>query len=225
MRARADATELGYFDQRSPDEIERSDALRQRLIDRLIELDRACLVPRIDEQYGLASFFLGSLGLPEDVAAIAADYNGYGLPVAVFTMPPFVPPFAGPQRRLSPSATGAERFLQRSATSVSLARVRLGLVGVEHRAEPGLGRRHVEQGGGLGEPGVACSQRRQDPGVLGDRPLGCAGLDDTSPRPAAGGAAGHAIEHRGQGGVAAGSGHEVMELLVELHQFLVRRRV
>jgi hypothetical protein len=96
MRARADATELGYFDQRNPDEIERSDALRQRLIDRLIALDRACLVPKIDEQYGLASFFLGSLGLPEDVAAIAADYNGYGLPVAVFTLPPFAAPFAGP---------------------------------------------------------------------------------------------------------------------------------
>jgi hypothetical protein len=96
MRARADATELGYFDQRSPEEIARSDALRQRLIDRLIELDLACLVPKIDEQYGLASFFLGSLGLPEDVAAIAADYNGYGLPVAVFALPPFAPPFAGP---------------------------------------------------------------------------------------------------------------------------------
>lgn len=96
MRARADATELGYFDQRSPDEITRSDALRQRLIDRLIELDLACLVPKIDEQYGLASFFLGSLGLPEDVAAIAADYNSYGLPVAVFAVPPFAPPFAVP---------------------------------------------------------------------------------------------------------------------------------
>jgi hypothetical protein len=96
MRARADAIELGYFDQRSPDEVIRSDALRQRLIDRLIDLDLACLVPKIDEQYGLASFFLGSLGLPEDVAAIAADYNDYGLPVAVFTLPPSAPPFAGP---------------------------------------------------------------------------------------------------------------------------------
>jgi hypothetical protein len=96
MRARADATELGYFDQRSPDDIARSDALRQRLIDRLIQLDRACLVPRIDAQYGLASLFLSSLHLPEDVAAIAADYNGYGLPVAVFALSPFAPPFAGP---------------------------------------------------------------------------------------------------------------------------------
>jgi hypothetical protein len=36
------------------------------------------------------------LGVPEDVAAIAADYNGYGLPVAVFAVAPFAPPFAGP---------------------------------------------------------------------------------------------------------------------------------
>jgi hypothetical protein len=96
MRARADATELGFFDQRSPDDIARSDALRQQLIDRLIELDLACRVPKIDEQYGLATLFLSSLRLPEDVAAIAADYNGYGLPVAVFAVPPFAPPFAGP---------------------------------------------------------------------------------------------------------------------------------
>ena len=96
MRARADATELGYFDQRTPDEITRSDALRQRLIDRLIELDLACLVPKIDEQYGLASFFLGSLDVPHDVAQIAADYSAYGLPVAVFAMPPFAPPIAAP---------------------------------------------------------------------------------------------------------------------------------
>ena len=96
MRSRADATELGYFDQRSPVEITRSDALRQQLIDRLIDLDLACLVPKIDEQYGLASLFLSSLLLPDDVAAIAADYNDYGLPVAVFAVPPFAPPFDGP---------------------------------------------------------------------------------------------------------------------------------
>jgi hypothetical protein len=96
MRARADATELGYFDQRSPDEINTSDALRQHLIDRLIELDLPCLVPRIDGQYGLASFFLGLLGVPHDVATLAGDYISYGLPVAVFALPPFAPPIAGP---------------------------------------------------------------------------------------------------------------------------------
>jgi hypothetical protein len=96
MRASPDATELGYFDQRTPDEITESDTLRQQLIDRLVELDLGCLVPKIDEQYGLASFFLGSLGLPHDVATIASDYNSYGLPVAVFALPPFTPPLASP---------------------------------------------------------------------------------------------------------------------------------
>jgi hypothetical protein len=96
MRARTDATELGYFDQRSPAEKVKSDALRQHLIDRLVELDLACLVPKLDQQYGLASFFLGTLDLPHDVELTAADYNAYGLPVAVFTLPTFAPPFTTP---------------------------------------------------------------------------------------------------------------------------------
>jgi hypothetical protein len=96
MRSRGDATELGFFDQRSSEEITRSDALRGQLIDRLRALDLACLVPKIDEQYGLASFFLGALDLPSDVADLAAQYNALGLPVAVFTVAPFAPPFVGP---------------------------------------------------------------------------------------------------------------------------------
>ena len=96
MRARPDANELGSFDQRSPAEVAESDALRQHLIDRLIELDQACLVPRIDQQYGLAAFFLGTLAVPHDVAITAADYNALGLPTAVFELPPFAAPFAAP---------------------------------------------------------------------------------------------------------------------------------
>jgi hypothetical protein len=96
MRSRPDARELGYFDQRSPAEQARSDALRQHLIDRLVELDEACLVPRIDQQYGLAAFFLGTLDVPHDVAITAADYNALGLPVAVFELPTFAAPFAAP---------------------------------------------------------------------------------------------------------------------------------
>ena len=96
FRARADAIEVGYFDQRSPAEVTRSEALRQHLIDRLVELDLACLVPRIDQQYGLASFFLGDAPVPHDVAVTASDYNALGLPVAVFTMPTFAPPFDSP---------------------------------------------------------------------------------------------------------------------------------
>lgn len=97
MRARDDAIELGYFDQRSPDEITRSDELRQRLIDRLTEIDAGCLVPKIDEQYGLTAFILGSAGVPPDVAKIAADYGSFGLPVAVFALPPFAPALDAPQ--------------------------------------------------------------------------------------------------------------------------------
>ena len=96
MRDRPDATELGSFDQRSAAEVAESDALRQHLIDRLIELDQACLVPRIDQQYGLAAFFLGTLAVPHDVAITAADYNALGLPAAVFELPPFAAPFAAP---------------------------------------------------------------------------------------------------------------------------------
>ena len=96
FRARADATELGTFDQRSPAEVTEAAALRQHLVDRLVELDLACLVPRIDEQYGLASFFLGDAPVPRDVQLIASDYTALGLPVAVFTLPPFAAPFDAP---------------------------------------------------------------------------------------------------------------------------------
>lgn len=96
MRTRPDATELGSFDQRSPAEVAESNQLRQHLIDRLNELGKACLVPRIDQQYGLTSFFFGGLDVPHDVALAAAGYHELGLPVAVFEMPPFAAPFAGP---------------------------------------------------------------------------------------------------------------------------------
>ena len=100
MRARPDAIELGYFDQRSPGDVAQSDALRQELIDRLTELGYACLVPRIDAQYGLAAFFLGSADLPDlppDVQNLAADYNAFGLPVAAFILPVGSAPLETPQ--------------------------------------------------------------------------------------------------------------------------------
>ena len=96
MRARTDAAELGYFDQRSPVEVTKSDELRQHLIDRLNELDLSCLIPKIDQQYGLASFFLGTLHLPRDVEITASDYTAYGLPTAAFLLPTFAAPFATP---------------------------------------------------------------------------------------------------------------------------------
>lgn len=96
FRARADATELGAFDQRSPAEVTEAVALRQHLIDRLDAAGLSCLVPSIDEQYGLAALFLGEVAVPPDVMAAASDYNELGLPVAVFTLPPFAAPFDAP---------------------------------------------------------------------------------------------------------------------------------
>ncbi len=99
FRAQPEALELGYFDQRSPADIAKSDALRQRLNARLNELDLACMVPTIDAQYGQARFALGRAPVPRDVVETARDYNALGLPVAVFELPtsvaPLPPPDAG----------------------------------------------------------------------------------------------------------------------------------
>jgi hypothetical protein len=96
MRTQTDAIELGYFDQRSPAEVEESNALREHLNDRLRELDLECLVPVLDSQYGQAAFVLGGAPVPQDVADTAGAYNLLGLPVAVFELPPFVAPFQPP---------------------------------------------------------------------------------------------------------------------------------
>ncbi|MCU1392606.1 MAG: hypothetical protein JWM34_1034 [Ilumatobacteraceae bacterium] len=90
--ARSDAVELGEYDVRTPAEQNRSDTLRQQITDRLTALGQACLVPKLDEQYGLASFYLGTAGVPDDVVRDAGDYYDLGLPVAVFDMPTFAPP-------------------------------------------------------------------------------------------------------------------------------------
>jgi len=96
MKARTDVVELGYFDQRSPAEIAQSNALRQHLIDRLNELGKACLVPSIDVQYGLAAFVIGNAPVPPDVAKTAGDYDLLGLPAAVFQLPPGAPAYVAP---------------------------------------------------------------------------------------------------------------------------------
>ncbi len=106
---------------------------------------------------------------------------------------------------------------RRSASSAAVAAATHDL------AEPGLGRRHVEQRGGLGDPRVTSREGRQDAGVLGDGPLLGARLDDTSPHPSAARAARHAVQHRGEGLVAGRGGDELVELGVELHQLVLRR--
>jgi hypothetical protein len=96
MRAQPDALEIGHFDQRSPAEVVESDRLRQRINERLTELDLACLVPVLDSQYGQAAFALGTAPVPPDVLELAGAYNVLGLPVAVFELPPGVEPTPPP---------------------------------------------------------------------------------------------------------------------------------
>ena len=87
FRGRADATELGFYDQRTTIEVATSDDLRSRLVARLEELGLSCLVPTLDTQYGLAPLVIGNAPVPQDVRVLAADYNLLGLPVAVFSVP------------------------------------------------------------------------------------------------------------------------------------------
>ncbi len=87
FRARTDATELGFYDQRSEAEVAESADLRTRLIGRLDEIGLSCLVPTLDTQYGLAPLVIGNAPVPQDVRVLAADYNLLGLPVAVFSVP------------------------------------------------------------------------------------------------------------------------------------------
>lgn len=96
LRARSDAVELGYFDERSTAEIAESDELREQLITRLLEHDLECVVATIDTQYGLAQFVLGTAPVPPDVAEIAYRYGLLGLPVAIFELPRDAPPLQRP---------------------------------------------------------------------------------------------------------------------------------
>lgn len=96
MRSRADAVELGEFDQRSPAEAAESNSLRVQLIAALQSHGLDCSVPLIDAQYGLAQFTLGTVDVPTEVAALASRYGAFGLPVAVFELPPGAPPLVRP---------------------------------------------------------------------------------------------------------------------------------
>jgi hypothetical protein len=96
FRARADATELGHFDQRSATEMAEGSRLLRQLVDRLDALGLSCLAPQLDAQYGLTSFSFSRVPVPPDVARLAYDYAGLGLPVAVFRLPPLAPAIDSP---------------------------------------------------------------------------------------------------------------------------------
>jgi hypothetical protein len=91
FRARADAVELGWFDQRTPAEQERSAQLRAQLEARLAEVGRAELIATIDTQYGIAPLVIGNVGVPQDVKDLAGAYDDLREPIAVFKVPPFSP--------------------------------------------------------------------------------------------------------------------------------------
>jgi hypothetical protein len=91
FRARPDAVELGWYDQRTAAEQERSAQLRAQLEARLAEVGRADLIPTIDTQYGIAPLVIGNVGLPQDVKDLAGAYDELREPIAVFVVPPFSP--------------------------------------------------------------------------------------------------------------------------------------
>ena len=92
FRARADATELGFYDQRTRVEQAAALAMREEMEDRLTELGLADLIPALDTQYGLAPFVIGDAPVPQDFKNLAAAYNELRLPMAMFAVAPGAPP-------------------------------------------------------------------------------------------------------------------------------------
>ena len=88
---RPDAIELGYYDQRTPEEQEESARLRAELEQRLTDIGRADLIAAIDTQYGLAPLVLDIGFVPDDVREIADEYDALREPIAVFVVPPGAP--------------------------------------------------------------------------------------------------------------------------------------
>jgi hypothetical protein len=91
FRARDDAVELGFFDQRTDAEREESAQLRADLERRLSEIGREDLIATMDTQYGLAPLVLVEGLVPPDVKELAEDYDALREPIAVFAVPPFSP--------------------------------------------------------------------------------------------------------------------------------------
>ena len=91
FRARADAVELGFFDQRTDAEREESAQLRAELERRLSEIGREDLIA--DDRHPVrprpARARRGPR--PPDVKELAEDYDALREPIAVFAVPPFSP--------------------------------------------------------------------------------------------------------------------------------------
>lgn len=101
FRADPAATEVGYYDRLSADERAQANEVRAQLEARLTEIGKACLIPTIENQYGLAPLVIGGVDVPPDVRTLASEYNTLGMPVAAFLVPTDEPEYVGEQRGCS----------------------------------------------------------------------------------------------------------------------------
>jgi hypothetical protein len=87
FREDPDATLLGIYDQRTPEEQARSTELRTEIEDRLNEAGLADKVATLDAQYGL-TVMVFDRDVPADVQALVAEYSNLRGPIAIFQVPP-----------------------------------------------------------------------------------------------------------------------------------------
>lgn len=81
---------IARTDPRSADDVARSDALRQDIEAALVDIGRADLVPRLDEQYGVSQVMVELDSSPEASSELMADleeYRDLRLPTAVIIVP------------------------------------------------------------------------------------------------------------------------------------------
>ena len=79
------------FDVRSPAQQARSDELRARLEQALVDAGHADRIPLLDAANGQAILLFANPPLPAEVGDLLQEYVTLRLPTAVFLAPPFVP--------------------------------------------------------------------------------------------------------------------------------------
>ena len=97
FRANPRATELGYYDRLTAAERHHADDLLAALEQRLTEIDKACLIPTIENKFGLAPLVIGGVDVPADVRTLASEYDELGMPVAAFLVSTDEPEYRGDQ--------------------------------------------------------------------------------------------------------------------------------
>ena len=81
---------LARVDMRTDDERAESDRLRTEIETQLVDIGRADLVERLDEQYGVSQVE-AEPGLPDDLVSLVATYRALRLPAAVVLVPRSAP--------------------------------------------------------------------------------------------------------------------------------------